>query len=89
MTPIPLAGGARAVRTEAFDAMAGEWEPALGRWQDAELLLSKPPGAWFSINAFHRAAGLRNWYVNFEHPTRRTYDGFDIFDLTRAPVIAP
>ncbi|MFF4444259.1 hypothetical protein [Streptomyces sp. NPDC001502] len=26
---------------------------------------------------------LRNWYVTFEHPTRRTEDGFDTFDLTR------
>ncbi|MFJ1578015.1 hypothetical protein [Streptomyces sp. NPDC088182] len=37
----------------------------------------------------HRAAGLRNWYVTLEHPTRRTDDGFDTFDLTRAPAIAP
>ncbi|MFF4229676.1 DUF402 domain-containing protein [Streptomyces sp. NPDC001820] len=71
------------MRTEAFEAMAtGEWELAPGRWQDTELLLWKPPAAWFSINAFYTGAGLRNWYVNFEHPTRRTEDGFDTFDLT-------
>ncbi|RYJ21790.1 hypothetical protein CU044_6174 [Streptomyces sp. L-9-10] len=39
MTPIPLVEGDRAVRTEAFDAMAGEWERVPGRWQDTELLL--------------------------------------------------
>ncbi|WP_251017821.1 hypothetical protein [Streptomyces sp. ISL-1] len=61
--------GDRSVRTEAFEAMAtGEWELAPGRWQDTELLLWKPPAAWFSINAFYTGAGLRNWYVNFEHP---------------------
>ncbi|WP_254708113.1 DUF402 domain-containing protein [Streptomyces lunaelactis] len=80
----------RSVRTEAFEAMAtGEWELAPGRWQDTELLLWKPPAAWFSINAFYTGAGLRNWYVNFEHPTRRTEDGFDTFDLTVDLVIDP
>ncbi|MFD0166302.1 hypothetical protein ACFVJH_19390 [Streptomyces decoyicus] len=74
------AGDDRAVRTTALDAMAtGEWELAPGRWQDAELLLWKPQTAWFSINAFYTAAGLRNWYVNFEHPTSRTGNGFDTF----------
>ncbi|WP_234323867.1 DUF402 domain-containing protein [Streptomyces sp. NRRL F-2580] len=32
---------------------------------------------------------LRNWYVNFEHPTRRTEDGFDTFDLTPDLLIEP
>jgi hypothetical protein len=78
------------VRTEAFEAMAtGEWELAPGWWQDTELLLWKPPAAWFSINAFYTGAGLRNWYVNFEHPTRRTEYGFDTFDLTVDLVIDP
>ncbi|KIF72923.1 hypothetical protein QR77_00670 [Streptomyces sp. 150FB] len=80
----------RSVRTEAFDALAtGEWELAPGVWQDTELLLWKPPAAWFSINAFYTSAGLRNWYVNFEHPTRRTENGFDTFDLTVDLVIDP
>ncbi|MFF7369784.1 DUF402 domain-containing protein [Streptomyces tricolor] len=75
--------GDRSVRTEAFDAMAtGVWELADAVWQETELLLWKPPAAWFSVNAFYTAGGLRNWYVNFEHPTRRTTDGFDTFDLT-------
>ncbi|MER5777345.1 DUF402 domain-containing protein [Streptomyces sp. NPDC002039] len=75
--------GDRSVRTEAFDAMAtGGWELVPGVWQETELLLWKPPAAWFSINAFFTAAGLRNWYVNFEHPTHRTETGFDTFDLT-------
>uniref|UniRef100_A0AAU2AF25 DUF402 domain-containing protein n=1 Tax=Streptomyces sp. NBC_00093 TaxID=2975649 RepID=A0AAU2AF25_9ACTN len=84
------ADGDRSVRTEAFEAMAaGEWELADSRWQETELLLWKPPAAWFSINAFYTPAGLRNWYVNFEHPTRRRTDGFDTFDLTVDLVIAP
>ena len=84
------AGDDRAVRTAAFDAMAaGEWELAPGVWQDTELLLWKPPAAWFSINAFFTGAGLRNWYVNFEHPTTRTDGGFDTFDLTVDLVIDP
>ncbi|MFJ3498844.1 DUF402 domain-containing protein [Streptomyces sp. NPDC086091] len=75
--------GDRSVRTEAFDAMAtGVWELADAVWQETELLLWKPPTAWFSVNAFYTSGGLRNWYVNFEHPTRRTTDGFDTFDLT-------
>ncbi|MFF2186292.1 DUF402 domain-containing protein [Streptomyces sp. NPDC058155] len=84
------ADGDRSVRTEAFDAMAmEEWEFAPGRWQDTELLLWKPPTAWFSINAFYTTAGLRNWYVNFEQPTIRTDGGFDTFDLTVDLVIDP
>ena len=75
--------GDRAVRTEAFDVMAsGVWELAAAVWQETELLLWKPPEAWFSVNAFYTADGLRNWYVNFERPTVRTGDGFDTFDLT-------
>ncbi|MFE9399870.1 DUF402 domain-containing protein [Streptomyces flavidovirens] len=84
------AEGDRSVRTEAFDAMAtGEWDLAPGRWQETQLLLWKAPDTWFSINAFYTAAGLRNWYVNFEHPTRRTETGFDTLDLTVDLVIDP
>ncbi|GED90866.1 hypothetical protein [Streptomyces sp. 6-11-2] len=65
------ADGDRAVRTEAFDAMAsGVWELAAAVWQETELLLWKPPTAWFSVNAFYTIGGLRNWYVNLEHPHR-------------------
>ncbi|MFE2094186.1 hypothetical protein [Streptomyces sp. NPDC059460] len=66
---------------------AAEWELAPGVWQETELLLWKPPAAWFSGNAFFTAAGLRNWY--FEHSTRRTDEGFDTFDLTADLVIDP
>ncbi|MFC9843850.1 DUF402 domain-containing protein [Streptomyces sp. NPDC060223] len=84
------ADGDRSVRIEAFDTMAtGEWQLAPGAWQETELLLWKPPTAWFSVNAFYTSAGLRNWYVNFEHPTRRTRDGFDTFDLAVDLVVAP
>ncbi|MER5204834.1 DUF402 domain-containing protein [Streptomyces sp. NPDC002825] len=87
--------GDRSVRTEAFDAMAtGRWELAAAVWQETDLLLWKPPAAWFSINAFFVPAGdggrrLRNWYVTFEHPTRRTEAGFDTFDLTVDLLIDP
>ncbi|MFF3343631.1 DUF402 domain-containing protein [Streptomyces flavidovirens] len=82
--------GDRSVRTEAFDAMAtGVWELTCAVWQETELLLWKPPAAWFSVNAFYTASGLRNWYVNFEHPTRRTTNGFDTFDLTVDLVVDP
>ncbi|AZQ32772.1 DUF402 domain-containing protein [Streptomyces cyaneochromogenes] len=85
------ADGDRSARTEAFDALATgeEWGLAPGVWQDTELLLWKPPTAWFSVNAFYTRAGMRNWYVNFEHPTRRTRDGFDTFDLAVDLVVAP
>ncbi|MFF8604115.1 DUF402 domain-containing protein [Streptomyces sp. NPDC015232] len=85
----------RSVRTEAFEAMAtGRWELADAVWQETDLLLWKPPAAWFSVNAFFvpdNAGGrrLRNWYVNFEHPTRRTEAGFDTFDLTVDLVVTP
>ncbi|MFD7681049.1 DUF402 domain-containing protein [Streptomyces sp. NPDC060187] len=84
----------RSVRTEAFDAMAsGRWELAGAVWQETDLLLLKPPTSWFSINAFFVPDGdgrrLRNWYVNFEHPTRRTETGFDTLDLALDLVVAP
>lgn len=84
----------RSVRTEAFDAMAsGRWDLEDAVWQETDLLLCKPPAAWFRINAFFVPDGegrrLRNWYVNFEHPTRRTQDGFDTFDLTVDLLIDP
>ncbi|MBO8191763.1 DUF402 domain-containing protein [Streptomyces oryzae] len=82
--------GDRSVRTEAFDAMAaGTWELVDAVWQDTELLQWKPPAAWFSVNAFYTGAGLRNWYVNFEHPATRTGDGFETFDLTVDLVVDP
>ncbi|GHG63328.1 hypothetical protein [Streptomyces griseocarneus] len=41
------------MRTEAFDAMVtGVWELAAAAWQAIELMLWKPPTAWFSVNAF-------------------------------------
>ncbi|MEU6212711.1 DUF402 domain-containing protein [Streptomyces sp. NPDC047023] len=86
--------GDRSVRTEAFEAMAaGRWDLAAGVWEETDLLLWKPPAGWFSVNAFYVPDGngrrLRNWYVNFEHPTRRTESGFDTFDLTVDLVITP
>ncbi|WP_166020386.1 DUF402 domain-containing protein [Streptomyces chilikensis] len=82
--------GDRTVRTEAFDAMAtGRWELTAAVWQETEVLLWKPPAEWFSVNAFYTEGGLRNWYVNFEHPTTRTEGGFDTLDLTVDLVVAP
>ncbi|MFJ7591758.1 DUF402 domain-containing protein [Streptomyces sp. NPDC097617] len=86
----------RSARTDAFDEMAtGAWELAAAVWQETDLLLWKPPAAWFSVNAFYIPDGdgdgrrLWNWYVNFERPTVRTAAGFDTFDLTVDLVIAP
>ncbi|MER5500111.1 MULTISPECIES: DUF402 domain-containing protein [unclassified Streptomyces] len=84
----------RSLRTEAFDAMAaGRWELGAATWQETDLLLWKPPAAWFSVNAFFVPDGdgrrLRNWYVNFEHPLRRTEDGFDTFDLAVDLLVDP
>ncbi|MCM2579620.1 DUF402 domain-containing protein [Streptomyces sp. MTZ3.1] len=54
----------------------------------------KPQDVWFSINAFFAigtggAHRLQCWYVNFEHPARRTGLGFDTLDLVVDLVIAP
>ncbi|WP_326578669.1 DUF402 domain-containing protein [Actinacidiphila glaucinigra] len=92
--PVPYArsraAGELSGRTDAMDALAtGRWELTPGRWQDTELRMWKPPGAWFSVNAFYTAAGLRNWYVNFERPGIRTADGFDTFDLVVDLLVAP
>nr|WSZ20427.1 hypothetical protein OH837_47610 [Streptomyces canus] len=66
------ADGDRTVRTEAFGARArGVWELPGAVWQETELLLWKPPAAWYTVNAFYAIGGLRNWYVNFQHPTVR------------------
>ncbi|MFH8476208.1 DUF402 domain-containing protein [Streptomyces sp. NPDC018000] len=84
--------GDRSLRTEAFDAMVtGNWDLTSGVWQETVMLVWKPPVEWFSVNAFYDAAGhrLRNWYVNFEHPIRRTGNGFDSLDLVLDLVIAP
>ena len=49
----------RTARTKAFEAMAaGVWDLVPAVWRETELLLWKPPAAWFSINAFYTAAGL-------------------------------
>jgi hypothetical protein len=84
-----------ALRTEALGALrTGTWELVSGTWQDTELLLWKPPAQWFSVNAFFAPGSdgrwrLRNWYVNFEHPTRRTDHGPDTFDLVLDLVVDP
>ncbi|MGW1433345.1 DUF402 domain-containing protein [Streptomyces sp. NPDC002431] len=87
---VARAGNGHVSHTGALDALVeGEWALVPGVWRDTELLLWKPPTAWFSVNAFFTAAGLRNWYVNFEYPARRTDDGFDTFDLAVDLVIDP
>ncbi|MFJ2598972.1 hypothetical protein [Streptomyces erythrochromogenes] len=46
--------GDRSVRTEAFEAMAtGRWDLVAAVWRETDLLLWKPPEAWFSVNAFY------------------------------------
>ncbi|MEU0629289.1 DUF402 domain-containing protein [Streptomyces sp. NPDC005989] len=71
--------GDRSVRTEAFDARA------TGLWELADAV-------WFSAFFVPDSGGGRrlwNRYVNYEHPTRRTEDGFDTFDLAVDLVVTP
>ncbi|MYW70139.1 DUF402 domain-containing protein [Streptomyces sp. SID8379] len=89
-SPYAAAGTDRSARLAAFDALAaGSWELSDARRQETELLLWKPAGAWYSVNAFYTADGLRNWYINFERPARRRPDGFDTFDLAVDLVVEP
>jgi len=86
------AAGDRSLRNEAFQAMAaGAWDLTPGAWQETVMLIWKPPTQWFSVNAFYDVADhrLRNWYINFEHPIRRSQNGFDSLDLVLDLVIAP
>ncbi|MFJ7201196.1 MULTISPECIES: hypothetical protein [unclassified Streptomyces] len=53
-----------------------ELELAPGVWRETELLSKKPSAAWFGVDAFFTAAGLRNRYVDSEHPTCRTDTGW-------------
>ena len=71
---------------------AGNWQLGHWTWRDTTHLQWVPPDSWFSVNAFFDAAGdgrLTRWYVNFQHPMRRTPIGFDTFDLLLDPVVAP
>ncbi|MFE5207735.1 DUF402 domain-containing protein [Streptomyces sp. NPDC056600] len=80
----------RSIRLAAFDAMAADtWELTAATWQQTEVLLWRPQHAWFSVNALYTDAGLRTWYVNFEHPATRTPDGYDTLDLTVDLLVAP
>jgi hypothetical protein len=66
------------------DLAAGTWELARWHWQQTVLLMWKPPGAWYSVNAFYDPGPeheLLRWYVNFERSLLRTSAGFDTFDL--------
>ena len=71
---------------------AGNWQLGQWTWRDTTHLQWVPPDSWFSVNAFFDAAGdgrLTRWYVNFQHPMRRTPIGFDTFDLLLDLVVAP
>ncbi|NML52664.1 DUF402 domain-containing protein [Streptomyces sp. R302] len=85
--------GDRMERGEALEQLAaGDWQLTEACWHDTELLLWKPPEAWYSVNAFFTPPPdgcLRHWYVNFEHPIRRTGDGFDTFDLAVDLIVSP
>ncbi|WP_406502175.1 DUF402 domain-containing protein [Streptomyces sp. NBC_01590] len=67
----------------------GEGLGSGGGVSDGEPLLWKSPGKWFSIHASHTGDGLRNWYINVEHPTSHADDRFDTVDLTVDLVITP
>ncbi|WP_370192616.1 DUF402 domain-containing protein [Streptacidiphilus sp. MAP5-52] len=86
------ATGDDTVRKQAIpDLVAGTWELVRWNWQQTVLLMWKPPGAWYSVNAFFDAEEHRllRWYVNFERPMLRTPVGFDTFDLLLDLVVAP
>ncbi|MFF5303016.1 DUF402 domain-containing protein [Streptomyces sp. NPDC013161] len=70
----------------------GNWQLGRWTWRDTAHLQWVPPDRWFSVNAFFDVAGdgqLTRWYVNFQHPMRRTPIGFDTFDLLLDLVVAP
>lgn len=86
-------GGQREAREQALPSLAaGSWELGPWIWRRTAQLEWVPAGTWFSVNAFYEPDGehrLRNWYVNFQRPMRRTAIGFDTFDLLLDLVVAP
>jgi protein associated with RNAse G/E len=54
------------------------------------LLGFQLPDVWFSVLLFFRQDGeFSKWYVNFEHPYRRTAVGVDTWDLTIDLIFEP
>ena len=88
-----LLTGDETARLRALPNLAdGNWQLGRWTWRDTAHLQWVPPDRWFSVNAFFDAAGdgrLTRWYVNFQHPMRRTPIGFDTFDLLLDLVVAP
>ncbi|WP_043664352.1 DUF402 domain-containing protein [Streptomyces xylophagus] len=88
-----LLTGDETARLRALPNLAhGNWQLGPWTWRSTDHLQWVPPDAWFSVNAFFDATGdrrLTHWYVNFQHPMRRTPIGFDTFDLLLDLVVAP
>jgi protein associated with RNAse G/E len=88
-----LLTGDGTARLRALPNLAdGNWQLGHWTWRDTAHLQWVPPDTWFSVNAFFDAEGdgqLMHWYVNFQHPMRRTSIGFDTFDLLLDLVVTP
>ncbi|MGW2515590.1 DUF402 domain-containing protein [Streptomyces sp. NPDC001617] len=88
-----LLTGDETARSRAIPNLAGgDWRLDRWSWRDTAHLQWIPPDTWFSVNAFYEPSGdhpLTHWYVNFQHPMRRTALGFDTFDLLLDLVIDP
>ncbi|NUQ99244.1 MAG: DUF402 domain-containing protein [Streptomyces sp.] len=87
-----LTGDATARSRAVPDLARGQWQLGRWSWRDTAHLQWVPADAWFSVNAFYDPADghrLTHWYVNFQHPMRRTAIGFDTFDLLLDLVISP
>jgi hypothetical protein len=88
-----LLTGDETARSQAVpDLACGQWQLGRWSWRNTAHLQWVPSDAWFSVNAFYDPTDghqLTHWYVNFQHPMRRTAIGFDTFDLLLDLVIEP
>lgn len=68
-------------RDPLSELASGEWSLGTSVLQDTTLVGFQLPDVWFSVLLFFHPSGeLRQWYVNFEQPYRRTLIGFDTCD---------
>lgn len=80
------------LRGQAINALAaGEWTLSPWAWERTGVVMWHRLDLWFSVNAFYDAKTGRQqcWYINFQHPYRRTLSGFDTFDLVLDLVVTP
>jgi hypothetical protein len=58
-------------------------------WSGPTLLQLRRDGDWYSVWKFFDGAVFRHWYVNFEQPVVRRFDGIDTDDHQLDLVIEP